>query len=245
MGGNLLVRRVVLLECAECGTLRTARTDGIQHSSGDHDGGHYFQTEPTHWDRLNADFVLRRIRSGHVLDIGCNTGQLLALLNVRGLDVRGIESNTRAAEYARERGFRVDVGLFDSNYRNDECFDGLLLSHVLEHFDDPLAALKLAGNLARHDGWLFIFVPNVASLRARVRPSSWAPLMPVDHRWHFCPQTLERLVRRAGWTEVRVRSTELNPPSPHRWARPLHRVAQWINLGEQVALTARCIRSRA
>lgn len=238
VGSEVKIGYVKLVKCSACSTVRTMELADVSHTSGDHTGGHFFSTEPRSWDRINASTIARFLEPGsRLLDVGCNTGQLIGLLRSRYV-AEGIDSNRDAVQNGISRGLNLHVGRLDKEQLGDS-FDAVVISHLLEHVENPIDALVEAKRITRVEGMLFLFVPNIGSARARARLNTWSPLMPVDHVWHFTPSTLESLVKRAGWTPVSTRSTALNDASPHRWARPLHWAARVLNFGEQVALVAR------
>ena len=87
----------------------------------------------------------RRKLSGKVLDFGCGIGELLATLPVGSM---GLEYNQATVAYCRSRG--LDVEWYDGT-ADDWClsvvprgrqFDSMILSHVLEHLDEPAEVLQ-------------------------------------------------------------------------------------------------------
>jgi hypothetical protein len=83
----------------------------------------------------------------------------------------------------------------------DHAASGLgavVLWHVLEHVDDPVACLRRAAGWLRPDGVVLVAVPNVASLQARVAGPAWFHLDLPRHRTHFTPGGLESLLEGAG-----------------------------------------------
>ena len=98
-----------------------------------------------------------RIKKGKILDVGCGSGDTLALLKKLGWDVYGLEIDKNAVKVARERGL-VNVKLggyekiasFPNNY-----FDSIRLYHVIEHIPDPRACLKLIYKKLKPGGRLY------------------------------------------------------------------------------------------
>lgn len=106
-----------------------------------------------------------------VLDVGCSTGYLAALLAARGHEVIGIEVDPAAAAAARERGgFDVVLGSAADPADLDRApgtFDAILCGDVLEHLADPGAVLRaLRGRLAP-GGVLVASLPNAVHWTAR------------------------------------------------------------------------------
>ncbi len=79
------------------------------------------------------------------------------------------------------------------------------LWHVLEHLDDPVAALATIGSWLRPQGGLLVGVPNLASLQARLGGDRWFHLDVPRHRLHFTAPGLRALLGRQGFTVLGVR----------------------------------------
>lgn len=140
---------------------------------------------------------------GRVLDIGCGPGGLLEAFRKRGWEVHGVELSDAAARRAREeRGLAVHVGDPPSWPWADGHFDAVTMWHVLEHWDDPRAALRQVARLLCPGGVFLAGVPNVGSLEARLSRGGWFHLDAPRHLGHFTPRALEGLLDRAGF-EVR------------------------------------------
>jgi SAM-dependent methyltransferase len=143
--------------------------------------------------RGKADHVERLLhrRPERLVEIGCGDGALLAELERRDAAsaLTGFDVSEEAVRAARGRGLtRVDT--FDGRRLpvDDDAFDVALLSHVLEHVDDPPALLREAARVAPT---VVVEVPLEASLsgrRAAKRERSEA----IGH-----VQTLDRTAARA------------------------------------------------
>lgn len=97
-----------------------------------------------------------------VLEIGAGFGHNVAYIKSQvDCNVEAIEPSRAGVDFmAKEFGIK---GICTSleKYQTDKKYDVIILSHVLEHFEDPQNALKICHQLLKEDGWLWIEVPNI------------------------------------------------------------------------------------
>jgi len=117
----------------------------LAHENSVHLG--LFRQEPN-------DFLLREIGpDDRVLELGCGTGEVIgSVLAKRRL---GIDYEPAKIAAARGRFPGVEFVVGDLRDYLDQPFNVLILSHVLEHLDDPLGVLT-TGNFAR----IYVEVPD-------------------------------------------------------------------------------------
>ncbi len=150
--------------------------------------------------------LLRRAGAprGGLLDIGAGRGRFVATARSAGWQAEGIEPSERGVRGAAEV---YGVELLQTGLESAGITAGagaITLWHVLEHVDDPAAALRrVAGRLAP-GGVVLIGVPNRASLQARLGGSRWFHLDLPRHRTHFTPAGIDALLRGAGLEPVRT-----------------------------------------
>lgn len=124
------------------------------------------------WWRAREGFLLRRFRHilppdgrRRILDVGCGDGVLLDRLAPWG-HAEGIEPD--AATLGPGAAHRtIHLGPFDRTFRPEAPFDLVLFLDVLEHLDDPVAALVRARELLRAGGRVFVSVPAFPALWTR------------------------------------------------------------------------------
>lgn len=100
-----------------------------------------------------------------LLDVGCGSGEHLALFRRKGCDVTGIDSSPLLLDQAAKRlGNRVELrdGRAEDLPFSDNEFDVVTLIHSLEYTDDPGIAIAEAIRVCR--GRIFIGVMNRWSL---------------------------------------------------------------------------------
>ena len=160
---------------------------------------------------LLARFDARRLAllgepSGALLDVGAGRGRFVAAARAAGWEASGIEPAARAGEGV----VRADVMSADVSA---ETLSAVSMWHVLEHLEDPGAALGRVHGWLRPGGRLVVGVPNLASWQARLGGPRWFHLDPPRHRWHLTADGAASLVRRHGFEVERVehRLLEHNP----------------------------------
>jgi SAM-dependent methyltransferase len=93
------------------------------------------------------EYFVERLRPGdRVLDVGCGKGELAYDLVVRaGASVVGIDNNPHYLEFARARYRHPGLSFVELDLLvslPEEQFDVVILSNVLEHFDDRVGLLR-------------------------------------------------------------------------------------------------------
>ncbi len=149
---------------------------------------------------------------GRVLDLGCASGGLLALLRPRASHRAGLELSPTAARAAAQVADVVVQGaLEDPELPFEEgSFDLVVLADVLEHLADPAAALRRAAGWARPGGAILVSVPNVAHWRARLTllrgrwPAEERGTFDASHLRWFTHDSLAALLTGAGLAETEL-----------------------------------------
>src|SRR4051812_4722180 len=130
-----------------------------------------------------------------LLDVGAGKGRFVAYARGAGYAARGIEPSARGVEAA---GAVVERAGWQDAEVAPASLDAVSFWHVLEHLDDPGAAVARAAGWLRPGGVLLAGTPNLASWQARWSGGAWYHLDVPRHRVHFTPRGLEALLRRAG-----------------------------------------------
>lgn len=115
-----------------------------------------------------ANDIVRIIpdRTSSILDVGCAGGGLLLELERAGYrNLSGMDHSVACVKCVSEKGFPTYTGgitaLPDALYKHK--FDGVILSHVLEHLKDLNGTLQHCAQLLSEGGVLYIETPDAAS----------------------------------------------------------------------------------
>src|SRR5712675_2606795 len=105
-------------------------------------------------------------RGSKVLDVGCGEGDLLQLLETRGIDGRGIELSREGVNRCVAKGLAVVQGDADTDLVNypDDAFDYVILSQTLQATRQPRVVLE---NLLRIGRRAVVSFPNFGHWRIR------------------------------------------------------------------------------
>jgi 2-polyprenyl-3-methyl-5-hydroxy-6-metoxy-1,4-benzoquinol methylase len=143
---------------------------------------------------------------GRLLDVGCASGLFVAAAHEKGWQAAGADASVWMVERARERcpEAAFEIGTLETLEFPREGFDVITLFDVLEHVDAPQAALQRLHGWLRPGGVLCLSVPNAGSWTARLMGPRWVLLLR-EHLWYFSPETLGKLLARAGYELVGVR----------------------------------------
>jgi len=146
--------------------------------------------------------VERFVPSGNLLDVGCGDGRFLWALDPRRWQRNGADAAAETLQCVRERmpELRLVGGDIFSQSLHRDGYDVLTFWHVLEHLPEPRRVLERARSLLREGGWLFISLPNLQSLQARLFRSYWFPFDDVPrHLYHFSGTSLGLLLSQTGF----------------------------------------------
>ena len=137
---------------------------------------------------------------GRILDVGCSTGIFLDAMRRSGWETYGVEINTTAAQYARQRfGLKVFVGQLTDAHLPSDSFDVMTFWDVLEHTFDPLESLHEANRLLIKGGVIGITLPNWDSLDRMIFGHEWIGYDVPRHLHVFTPLVLQKLLERTGF----------------------------------------------
>ncbi len=157
--------------------------------------------------------LLEAVPAGaRVLDAGCASGYLAALLAARGHEVVGLEADPGAAAAARERA-AIEVITGDLERAEDLArlpgpFGAVIFGDVLEHLRYPAGALRAVRALLAPAGLVIVSLPNAVHWTARRQilrgrfPQEDHGLFDRTHLRFYTRATARELLEQAGFTVV-------------------------------------------
>ena len=140
-----------------------------------------------------------------LLDAGAGRGRFVAAALAAGYVASGLEPSTRGVAAAREvYGIGLEHTGIEEACVAARSLDVLSLWHVLEHLEDPGAALGTLRRWLAPGGVLLVGVPNLGSWQARLAGARWYHLDLPRHRTHFTTAGLTALLEANGFVVERV-----------------------------------------
>lgn len=172
-----------------------------------------YLTEMTPWFQELARRRISLIRkhapeltSLSILDVGCGYGFFLKAATAHGCQAMGLDNSEACAAYARER-FRIPVVSGDvrdslPHVVSERRFDIITFWHVLEHLDDPRAALRSAIRGLKENGLLVLNSPNMDSAVFAIAGRWWSWIYSPGHVQYFSLQSLAKWLQAEGLAVV-------------------------------------------
>lgn len=161
------------LQCEDCGHIFT---DKVPQKVDDYDHEYYQDIYKS--ERLVKESISRAEEvipiaerliypaggKGTILDVGCGIGTLLSRARELDWKTQGIDISKAAVSYAIEHYELpgLTVGDFESNDKQweDKSVEFVYLSHVQEHFKDPIKAFTKIKTILKDNGVIFMFTPD-------------------------------------------------------------------------------------
>ena len=168
--------------------------------------------------------VTQRSQPGHLLDVGCATGNYLAEMQKKDWQVTGVELEPDTADYARRR-FDIDVftgDLLESNFPS-RSYDVVTLWDVLEHVYSPIAVLQEVHRVLKSDGLLIFSIPDPDSIWAHRFQAAWIGYDAPRHLHLFHGDNLQQLLIETGYS---FEAQEHFLATYHTWVASFH---TWLN----------------
>ncbi len=178
--------------------------------------GHDIEKKKENGLRLMREFEQRLGRKGRFLDVGCGAGEALWAAKNSGWESTGIDPSSEFIEIGRKRlGVNGRVTTLENAGFSEGHFDAVLMGGIIEHLYDPYSTLCEVRRVMQPSGWLFFDAPNedglymrLGNLYMRLLGKGWvvvmAPTFPPYHVQGFNPNSIRRLLKRAGFRVVDI-----------------------------------------
>lgn len=153
-------------------------------------------------------FLKKHIKtSDNILDLGCKFGEISNKIadfanKVVGVDIIENDIVIANSRYNKSNLEFVHGDAFEFLQHSQDKFDVIILSHIIEHIDKPVAFLK---ECALHSPNIYIEVPDYDKTylnHYRTSLNNKLQYTDADHVWEFDRFELKQIVKDAGWKIV-------------------------------------------
>jgi len=186
---------VILGMCIKCRTVRTLSSSSeskVNYENKEVYNGLSYR----HYKALQT--ISKYALAGAVLDIGCNSGEMLGWLkeNCKKLNVfKGIDLNAMAINSSKkDQSLDLQFGRIENLGGK---YENIIAIHVLEHIPDLESFFNNLLRLKKKQTHIYLCVPNIRSYNAKkqINLNRWGALNPMQHCWHFDKKTLRTVVQ--------------------------------------------------
>jgi len=133
-----------------------------------------------------------------LIDIGCGAGFMLDEFK-RKIDITvGVEPSKKLANYAaRNFNLKIVNEYFSVTTlkKLNRKFDAVILSHIIEHLENPIEFLTSVKSLLNKNGIIYLETPNILSWLAKIEGKNYTFLTPEDHICLYSKKALNNLFR--------------------------------------------------
>jgi ubiquinone/menaquinone biosynthesis C-methylase UbiE len=110
------------------------------------------------WMRSFFFSPLRPYLKGNVLDVGCGIGEIANYVEAQE-NYFGLDINPYCVEYLQDKGLWAKAGSVYQIPLDTASMDVIILSHVLEHLEEPDRALTEISRVLKPSGTFIVIVP--------------------------------------------------------------------------------------
>ena len=163
------------LICSKCGLIRSEKVFDFESNISFYK--YYYRdiyvglSEPNEIffeDQINQGIVFLTLLNKYIeindinnlLEIGCGSGGILYPFHKMNLSCTGVDYDEEYLEYGRLKGLSLKYGDYKKNI-DDNSVDLLILSHVMEHFTNPVEEMINVINKVKLNKYILVEVPGI------------------------------------------------------------------------------------
>jgi 2-polyprenyl-3-methyl-5-hydroxy-6-metoxy-1,4-benzoquinol methylase len=156
------------------------------------------------------DGVEKYRKTNRILDVGCGPGLFLIEAKKRGWEVYATEYSERQIAYLSEQGIQAKKGKLNNNLFENEAFDVVISSEVIEHINNPLEEMQQFYRLLRKGGLVYITTPNFNAFERLWFKNHWEIIEYPEHLCYYTPKTIHLLLSKSGFVKLKITTTGIS-----------------------------------
>lgn len=210
-------------------------------------GSKWYREEQLEFDKRLIRFRYQALRSyirgPEGLELGPAEGQMTLFLLHDFLKLTVVEGAADLLSCIPDSPNLVKVHKLFEEFDTDQCFNTILMDHVLEHVEQPVFLLRKAKKWLSHNGRILVGVPNGHSIHRLVAVKMGLLKEPCElnardivlgHRRVYTSQTLQDDLKMAGLNVVTMGGVFFKPLSNQQiqdqWTEEM--IQGFLNLGK-------------
>ncbi|MGQ4001744.1 methyltransferase domain-containing protein [Francisellaceae bacterium CB300] len=134
---------------------------GIEQASND-----FFNDQSSRgqifYDLVNKHINIEEIQT--VFEIGCGAGGILFPFYKYGISVSGCDFGQKYLRFGQEKGLNLYEGEINEDKTPKKSQDLIVLSHVMEHFNNPLQTMSEIIEYIKDEKYLLVEVPGIFNI---------------------------------------------------------------------------------
>lgn len=150
--------------------------------------------------------ILKSADTKTVLEIGPGSGSLLSFLSENGIQVAGVEIDRNCVSNIRDKGILCHLGNINEVISEIGLtkYDAVILHHAFEHLYNPKEALKSIYSLLNKNGIIYLCLPNIDSIEAKLFRRYWKGLDLPRHIIHYDRKSIKRALSEANFEIINI-----------------------------------------
>ncbi len=146
-------------------------------------------------------------KTNNMLDVGCGPGLFLIEAKKRGWEVYGTEFTDNQLAYLHDKGINTLKGKLTNDSFEDELFDVIISSEVIEHINNPLEEMIHFHRLLRKGGLVYLTTPNCNAIERFLLKGDYAIIEYPEHLCYYTPKTIDLLLTNNGFNKLKITTT--------------------------------------
>ena len=199
--------------CEKCGLIQTnPRMDELSYNkfykneyrniyeSGDDAIEKEFQKEVNRGNEI-FEYIIKNseidLHDKFIVEIGTGAGGILKKFQDEGNRILGVDFGQKYIEFGLKNNLNLKIGSIEIIEDEREKPDVVILSHVVEHFLEPIKMLTRVRKLIKEEGIVYIEVPGIKNLENSYE-QDFLKYLQNAHAFHFTLNTLKNCCKRSG-----------------------------------------------
>ncbi|PKP49344.1 MAG: hypothetical protein CVT95_03485 [Bacteroidetes bacterium HGW-Bacteroidetes-12] len=149
-------------------------------------------------------------KTNNMLDVGCGPGLFLIEAKKRGWEVYGTEFTDNQLAYLNDKGIKTLKGKLTNDSFENDLFDVIISSEVIEHINNPLEEMKHFHRLLRKGGLVYITTPNFNAIERFLLKGNYEIIEYPEHLSYYTPKTIDLLLTQTGFEKLKITTTGIS-----------------------------------